>query len=61
MFLNYDEIKVNREDLDAVLFRFDETEIWIPKSLVIEIDEDQKLVDITKWFVLKNDLEYYEA
>jgi hypothetical protein len=46
-----------RETDDAVLFNFDESKIWIPKSIIK--DYDDLVIEVPNWFVEKAELEGY--
>jgi len=52
----FDEIVVNRDDLGAVLFRMDNQEIWIPRSLIGWLDEEDNEVEVPEWFAIKEEL-----
>jgi len=53
--LAYDE-KVHETDM-AYLLSFDGDEIWIPASLVGDINEDTKEVWVADWFIDKEGLD----
>jgi len=49
----YDNIE--RETGDAVLFDFDSTLVWLPRS-EISIDDDDKTIELPVWLATKNGL-----
>ena len=49
---------IQHETDSALLFLFDEENVWIPKSLVEEYDDDT--VEVEDWFVEENDLEGFQ-
>ena len=51
---------VLRETEDAVLFLFDEEEVWIPLKLIDEYDDENEVV-VPRWFIEQEGLEAYEA
>ncbi len=48
---------VSHETDDAVLFYFDERDVWIPKSVIN--DYDGLVVEVESWFAEKEELEGY--
>ena len=46
------------ETEEAVLLNFEDEKIWVPKSIILFLDDS--LVDLPEWFVKKHDLEDYE-
>ena len=46
--LDFDELKHETEK--AYLFVIDEEEVWIPKSVCEEVDEELNIVEIQEWF-----------
>ena len=48
----YDKIKFVTEK--AVLFDIDEEEVWIPKSVIVEVDGDE--VCVASWFAEREGL-----
>lgn len=51
--IDYDEVL--HETADAILFRIDKREVWIPKSIA-EVDTDAKTFTIPEQFAIKNEL-----
>lgn len=45
-----------RETPNAVLLKFDNKEVWVPKS-ICEVDVDDGTVQVEEWFAIKNELE----
>ncbi len=56
--LSYDEIKHETEQ--AYLIDFGDEEVWVPKSIVEDINDNIKGVDLPMWFIENNELEGYE-
>jgi type II secretory pathway component GspD/PulD (secretin) len=52
----FDKVIVDRDDLGAILFRIDKEEIWIPRSLIEQLDEGNNEVEIPEWFAIKEEL-----
>lgn len=52
--ISYDEI-VTETDM-AILFKDDKEQFWIPKSVIDEHDEDDKVVSVYEWFAEKEGL-----
>lgn len=52
----FDKVIVDRDDLGAILFQIDKEEIWIPRSLIDQLDEGSNEVEIPEWFALKEEL-----
>lgn len=53
----FDEVK--RETDKAILFVFDEKEVWLPKSQIVETQFDaNSVVWIPRWLAEKNELDY---
>lgn len=48
---------IERETDDAVLFYFDKSKIWIPRSIIK--DYDDLVIELPDWFVEKAELEGY--
>ena len=48
---------ISHETDDAVLFYFDERDVWIPKSVIN--DYDGLVVEVEPWFAEKEELEGY--
>lgn len=58
MILAHDGIKYDSPEKQAVLFIFDETTVWIPRSLMEAYDEN--VVEVPTWFAEKEEIEIYE-
>ena len=58
MELVYDKIVRDKEHEGAILFEFADEQKWIPRSLC-EVDESKGVVDVSSWFVEKEELEGY--
>ena len=56
VLIDYDYIVVDRPDLDAVLFNIMGSEVWIPRSLIEDIWEEDGQVEISLWFAEKEGL-----
>ncbi len=52
--ISYDEI-VTETDM-AILFKDDKDQFWIPKSMIDDHDEDDKIVSVYEWFAEKEGL-----
>ena len=53
--IDYDELLILSSN--ATLFKIDdEVEVWIPCTLMVEYDEDDKTFTIPEWFAIKKDL-----
>lgn len=52
---DYDEIKTERAS--AILFLVNDLEIWIPKSQIIDHNEDEKQVTIPQWLAEQKGLD----
>ena len=50
----YDEIVLDRDDLGAILFRIDDEEIWVPRSLISELGDQS--FEVPEWFATKEEL-----
>lgn len=54
--ITYDKIVFEAEQNKAKLFKFDESEIWIPDSLIVDHWENDNQIEIPVWFAKKNEL-----
>jgi len=50
----FDEVVVDRDSLDATLFRMGNRELWVPKSLII--DQEKNSIEVPEWFAIKEGL-----
>ena len=57
MIITHDGIKY--ESAKAVLFIFDDENVWIPKTVITEYDDTT--VNVQQWFAEKEGLEVYES
>jgi len=53
--LDYDDIKIDNERYEAILFVFGDAEIWLPRCL-LELDVDAETVEVPEWLALKEGL-----
>ncbi len=56
VLIDYDHILVDQDKFGAILFEIDEREIWIPRSLVEDIWEEDRRMEIPLWFAVKKEL-----
>ena len=66
MVLTYDSIVRDNPNEDAILIQFYEDQdgkdpIWVPRSVIITIDEPVNEIDILDWFVLEKGLEAFDV
>ena len=54
--IDYDEIELDREDLNAILFEIEERSVWIPRSLILNHDEDERTITVPEWFAIDKEL-----
>ena len=59
MILQYDELKYQTKL--ARLFMFDNHEVWIPESQIMDIDLDECRVEVPDWLAEERGLEEYEV
>ena len=52
----YEKVVRDEPSDDAILFKIEGWNYWIPRSLVEEIDEESKIVVIPEWFAVKEEL-----
>jgi hypothetical protein len=49
-------IKILHEKLLSYRFAFPEADVWLPKSQIVEMDEDHKTVTIPEWLAVEKEL-----
>jgi hypothetical protein len=54
ILLDYDEIL--HKTPGATLFSMYELELWVPNSIIIELNEEEKEVTLPYWFAYKEEL-----
>ena len=60
MILIYDTIVRDESQDDAILIRFDNIPVWVPRNCILSIDENNHEVEILDWFCIEKSLEDYE-
>lgn len=50
----FDDVIIDRGHLGAILFRINEQEVWIPRSLIKDRGKNQ--LGIPEWFAFKEEL-----
>jgi len=58
MILKYDKVSASTEK--AILFQFDDEEVWLPKSQILDHSSTDKVVEIEDWIVEEKGLECYQ-
>ena len=53
--LDFDDL-VDETDLACCLAFSDEHEVWVPKSIILELDEEDGEVEVPQWFAYKEGL-----
>ena len=61
VMVEFDDIVLDREDKNAILFRLGDREVWIPRSQILEVDyclAEQGVIKvyIPEWLAIKEGL-----
>jgi hypothetical protein len=54
--VSFEAIKLDREDLRAVLFDIEGYDVWIPRSLIHHINETDMTIEVPSWFAYREGL-----
>ncbi len=44
----------------AILFIFGDDNVWLPKSQILDLDEETKTLEISQWLAEEKEIEDYE-
>lgn len=59
MILTHDGIVHEGTEAKAVLFKFEDSNVWIPKSIISDYTDN--IVEVKRWFAEERGLEVYES
>lgn len=52
--VDFDEVITDYDHYNAILFRMDDREVWVPKSLINNREDNS--FDVPEWFAIKEEL-----
>ena len=52
----YDEVVLDESHYQAVLFKIDNREVWIPRSVIVNDDFENNVIEVKEWFAINEEL-----